>query len=183
MKPTTKQLAFLRVLADRSGETFTYPQTKQQASGEIRRLQNRPTSTRTERTVERRNISSDFAEAGGDARVRDHELVGHGSSAHWAGDPDDPTRRRLPVIGRRVELARYRTTAGERIVSGQRIDGVVRVIDKPTSPAGRSFLVERGLTSKTELDALVAEYVARSIECDEPAVLDGQARNAASHHA
>jgi hypothetical protein len=77
----------------------------------------------------------------------------------------------MPVVGERVELARYRTSAEERVVFGQRIDGVVRVIDKPAAGSGRSFLVERGLTSKSELDALVADYVAQSSRRDEPAVL------------
>ncbi len=73
-------------------------------------------------------------------------------------------------VGERVELARYATSAGERIVFGQRVDGVVRVTDKPVG-AGRSFLVERGLRSKAELDALVSDYVEQSERRDEPAVL------------
>jgi hypothetical protein len=74
------------------------------------------------------------------------------------------------AVGERVELARYRTSAGERIVFGQRVDGVVRVTDRPTG-RGRSFLVERGLTSKAELDALVEDYVEQSERRDEPAAL------------
>lgn len=73
-------------------------------------------------------------------------------------------------VGERVELARYTTTSGERIVFGQRINGVVRVTDKPVG-RGRSFLVERGLTSKAELDALISDYVAQSERRDEPAAL------------
>ena len=74
------------------------------------------------------------------------------------------------VVGERVELARYDTSVGERIVFGQRVDGVVRVTDKPVG-SGRSFLVERGLSSKAELDALVDDYVEQSERRDEPAVL------------
>src|SRR4051812_33860359 len=74
------------------------------------------------------------------------------------------------VVGERVELARYTTSAGERVVFGQRVDGVVRVTDKPAG-AGRSFLVERGLTSKAELEALVEDYVDQSQRRDEPAAL------------
>ena len=74
------------------------------------------------------------------------------------------------VVGERVELARYTTSAGDRIVFGQRVDGVVRITDKPVR-AGRSFLVERGLTSKAELDALVEDYVDQSQRRDEPAAL------------
>jgi hypothetical protein len=74
------------------------------------------------------------------------------------------------AVGQRVELARYTTSAGKRIVFGQRVNGVVRVTDKPAG-RGRSFLVERGLTSKAELDALVEDYVEQSERRDEPAAL------------
>ena len=45
---------------------------------------------------------------------------------------------------------------------GQRIDGVVRVIDRPAgsaTPSSRAYLVERDLTLKSELDALIADYL------------------------
>ena len=37
-KPTAKQLAHLRQLATRFGQSFAYPHTRAQASAEIRRL-------------------------------------------------------------------------------------------------------------------------------------------------
>jgi len=37
-RPTGRQLAYLRSLAIRAGQTFTYPQTRRQASREIHRL-------------------------------------------------------------------------------------------------------------------------------------------------
>lgn len=80
-------------------------------------------------------------------------------------------RRPLPTVGQRVELARYRIPAGERVLHGQRIDGIVRVTDKPAGGTGRSFLVERGLEKLGELDALVADYVAESERRGEPAAL------------
>ena len=80
-------------------------------------------------------------------------------------------RRPLPTVGQRVELARYRIPAGERVLYGQRIDGIVRVTDKPAGGTGRSFLVERGLEKLAELDALVADYVAESERRGEPAAL------------
>ena len=80
-------------------------------------------------------------------------------------------RRPLPIVGQRVELARYQLPAGERVLYGQRINGIVRVTDKPASAAGRSFLVERGLDKVGELDALVADYVAESERRGEPAAL------------
>ena len=78
------------------------------------------------------------------------------------------TKRRT---GERVELGRYEITAGERILFGQRVDGVVRVTDKPASGRGRSVLVERGLTSNAELEAIVADYVSESQRRDEPAAI------------
>jgi len=60
-----------------------------------------------------------------------------------------------------VELGRYRTAHGERILIGQRVCGVVRVSDVPSSGRGRRYLVERELTCKAELDALVADYLAQ----------------------
>lgn len=74
------------------------------------------------------------------------------------------TRRngnRVGNVGERVELARYRVPAGERVVVGQRVNGIVRVSDLPSDGIGRAYLVEREL----ELDgyaallALVKDYV------------------------
>jgi hypothetical protein len=51
--------------------------------------------------------------------------------------------------------------AGERIVYGQRINGVVRVTDNPASGNGRAYLVERELEQdgNAALQALVADYI------------------------
>jgi hypothetical protein len=68
--------------------------------------------------------------------------------------------RRIPAVGERVELARYTVRDGERIVYGQRIGRVVRVIDCPAFGRGRAFLVERGLERDgySALQALVEDY-------------------------
>jgi hypothetical protein len=70
-----------------------------------------------------------------------------------------------PVVGQRTELGRYSLPTGEqRVLYGQRVDGVVRVTDVPLTAGGRAYLVEREL----ELDghpallALVADYVAEA---------------------
>jgi hypothetical protein len=63
-----------------------------------------------------------------------------------------------PATNPAVELARYRVSAGERVLKGQRVLGVVRVTDVPADGEGRRYLVERELISKAELDALVADY-------------------------
>ncbi len=53
---------------------------------------------------------------------------------------------RCDRTGHRVELARYTAAGGEeRILFGQRVDGVVRVTDVPAQGRGRAYLVERGL--------------------------------------
>ena len=50
--PTPKQLAYLRALASRTGQTFTYPRTSAQASRQIQRLKNAPPSTALDRALE-----------------------------------------------------------------------------------------------------------------------------------
>jgi hypothetical protein len=42
--------------------------------------------------------------------------------------------------GARVELARYTVSAGERVIYGQRVNGVVRITDCPAGPTGRAYL-------------------------------------------
>jgi hypothetical protein len=63
--------------------------------------------------------------------------------------------------GHRVELARYTVGGGERVLYGQRVNGVVRVTDVPGHGRGRAYLVERGLEHDgyDALKALVADYV------------------------
>ena len=85
-KPTPKQLGYLRRLASSRGQTFRYPQTRAEASAEIKRLKaNRPDS-RLNRAVERAEAQRDPAATRRDAAaVRDDEIEGYGSSARWAG--------------------------------------------------------------------------------------------------
>lgn len=169
MRPTPKQLAYLRVLAQRTGETFTYPQTIAQASAEIERLLKRPSSTRVEQSLDRREVQTALAERPADAtRIREDETAGYGSSAKWT---DKPWEHDDYQVGKRVELDRYHISDGERVIYGQRVDGVVRVVDRPAQGEGRAYLVDRGLTTKAELDALVADYVQVSERRDKPGVL------------
>jgi hypothetical protein len=84
-KPTSRQLAYLKSLADRTGQTFTYPQTSRQASAEINRLKHAKPSSRTERSVERKLIADQIATGPLDAaRVRDDEISGRGSNCRWS---------------------------------------------------------------------------------------------------
>ena len=65
------------------------------------------------------------------------------------------------AVGQRVELARYTIPGGERVLYGQRVDGVVRVTDRPAQPGGRAYLVERELEhdGNGALHALVGDYL------------------------
>jgi hypothetical protein len=73
------------------------------------------------------------------------------------------TRHMSPSIsrrrGERVELGRYQITSGERVIYGQRVLGVVRLVDVPAAGAGRRYVIERELTVMAELEAIVADYV------------------------
>jgi hypothetical protein len=62
-------------------------------------------------------------------------------------------------VGERVELGRYRTPHGERLLVGQRIHGIVRIADVPAAERGRRYIVERGLARRAELDAVVTDYL------------------------
>jgi hypothetical protein len=72
-----------------------------------------------------------------------------------------------PHVGERVELGRYRTSSGERVLYGQRVNGVVRITDNPTG-GGRAYLVERGLEEDgyAALNALLADYLGQAGELD-----------------
>lgn len=71
------------------------------------------------------------------------------------------TRRNGNPVGARLELGRYRVPDGERIIYGQRVDGVVRVTDVPARGGGRSYLVERELERDGygAVLALVSDYI------------------------
>jgi hypothetical protein len=75
---------------------------------------------------------------------------------------------RKPRVGERVELARYSVCSGQRVVYGQRINGVVRVTDCPAAGAGRSYLIERGLERDgySALRALVEDYTRQAGRLD-----------------
>ena len=68
--------------------------------------------------------------------------------------------------GERVELGRYTISTGERVIYGQRVLGVVRVVDIPAGGRGRRYIVERGLTSMGELEAIVADYLQQAAVWD-----------------
>jgi len=83
-KPSAKQLRYLRSLAERCGESFTYPASAGQASAEINRLKARRRTPRADRRREVAEVRRAMASRGGDAAaVRPPEIGGYGSSATW----------------------------------------------------------------------------------------------------
>jgi hypothetical protein len=74
-----------------------------------------------------------------------------------------PARR---AKNERVELARYTISTGERIIYGQRVLGVVRLVDHPADGHGRRYIIERELTVMAELDAIVADYLQQASNWD-----------------
>jgi hypothetical protein len=94
MKPTPKQLAYLKSLAQQTGSTFTYPKTKAQASAEIRRIKTQQRSGAGERTREHRDVQRELAERPHDAAaVRvGRDVRGYGCTARWTHTPDDAPR-------------------------------------------------------------------------------------------
>jgi hypothetical protein len=79
--PTDKQLAYLRTLAERSGQTFISPRTRSQASAEIRRLRHVQTSGFTFAELQAEQAVRDVH--GDVAIVQPWEIAGRGSTATW----------------------------------------------------------------------------------------------------
>ena len=74
--------------------------------------------------------------------------------------------RRAGQTNERVELARYTVSAGERVMHGTRVLGVVRLVDDPASGEGRHYVIERELTTTAELEAIVADYLQQAATWD-----------------
>jgi hypothetical protein len=84
-----------------------------------------------------------------------------------ARSPDPPgapiaTDAAEQTTGSPQRLATYPADVGERMLVGQRVDGVVRISDVPADGQGRSYLVEPEVGSLAELEALVADYLAKA---------------------
>ena len=80
-RPTNRQLAYLKALAARTGQTFTWPRTRAQASREIRRLRAIRGSGFTFGELQ---VEHGDREARHDApAVHSEEIAGYGASATW----------------------------------------------------------------------------------------------------
>ena len=82
-RPTPRQLATLRRLAAERGQSFAYPQTRRDASREIKCLLAAKRSHRSEVSADRCAVGRAAREALESTRVRDDEVEGYGASAAW----------------------------------------------------------------------------------------------------
>jgi len=81
-EPTPRQLKYLKDLAERTGESFAWPKTFGQASGEIKRLLALSPTRAAERRREDRQVGEDLAVRSGDAAaIRPEEIGGYGAHA------------------------------------------------------------------------------------------------------
>jgi hypothetical protein len=163
--PTAKQLRYLRVLADQTGTTFTPPTSSTEASREIDRM----AALKRERGTHR-ELPDSVEEPVYATAPQPDETSGWGSTATWRSSPPPPAASVWPSgVGERTELARYRVSAGERVIYGQRINGCVRITDCPKSGGGRSFLIERELERDglSALRALVVDYAEQARRLDD----------------
>jgi len=81
--PSPRQLNYLKALANRAGQTFTYPATSLEASKQIRRLKTvRETGFTFAETQAKEAVPR---EAHGDgAVIQPWELAGYGSNCRWS---------------------------------------------------------------------------------------------------
>lgn len=82
--PSARQLSYLKALAERTGQTFRWPESSAGASQEIGRLKNARPSTDLERVVERSGDTQAIEAAQDAVVVHGFEIVGHGSAATWS---------------------------------------------------------------------------------------------------
>ena len=80
--------------------------------------------------------------------------------------PTVTATRRAGQTNERVELARYTISAGERVIYGHRVLGVVRLVDHPAHGRSRRYVIERELTVMAELEAIVADYLDQAATWD-----------------
>jgi len=66
------------------------------------------------------------------------------------------------TTARPQRLATYTADVGDRVIVGQRVGGAVRISDVPKTGTGRRYLIEPELSSMAEIEALVADYLAKA---------------------
>jgi hypothetical protein len=67
-------------------------------------------------------------------------------------------------VGQPTQLAAYSIPGQDRVLIGQRVEGVVRISDQPANGQGRHYLVDRGLEEDghAAVEALIADYLAQA---------------------
>jgi hypothetical protein len=70
-------------------------------------------------------------------------------------------------VGKPTRLATYSIPGEDRVLIGQRVEGVVRITDQSADGAGRRYLVDRGLEEdgQAAVEALIADYLAQAAKC------------------
>ncbi len=63
-----------------------------------------------------------------------------------------------------TEIARYRISAGERVVIGRRASGGTELLDTPASGEGPAYYVDRGWQDSVILEAFIRDYLQQA-EC------------------
>ena len=101
---------------------------------------------------------------------RAHPRRSHGRPMTTTHTPTSTPAEHTPTTcGERVELGAYTTDTGEdRQLVGQRVDGIVHIYDEPTKGGEASYVVEQGLTTNSELTALVEDYIAKAAKLGYP---------------
>jgi hypothetical protein len=75
--------------------------------------------------------------------------------------------RDIEMIGAEgVELARYRISVGERVLSGWSRGRGVEVVDRPAMGRARGYVVDRGFRCPQQLRAFIGDYVAQAKRLD-----------------
>jgi hypothetical protein len=176
---TPVQLRYVKRLAEQAGQTVALPHSRQQASALIRQLQTTisqgggAAEREAEAARDREAVIADLRIGAGDTtRFQPDETTGYGVRARWASAESrdeiissHPIPVRLiPNVGPRKQLARCTTAQGhKRILWGRRIDGVVRVTDRPASDRigsrDRAHVVATNLTSRREMDAAISAWL------------------------
>jgi Protein of unknown function (DUF3072) len=82
-RPTGRQLAYLKSLATRTRQTFAWPQTRAQASREIRRLKSLSAANDLPRDFDP-DAEQAAREANADVPIQAFEIAGFGSTATWS---------------------------------------------------------------------------------------------------
>ncbi len=65
-----------------------------------------------------------------------------------------------------TEVARYRVSAGERIVIGRRAAGGAEIVDVPGGAEGRCYHVDHGYREAAGLAAFVKDYLEQAARLD-----------------